>query len=383
MFLSTWRRRPILSGIAAALFLLLPQGVAQAAPEPAKIDQAVQADLSADDKATFMVRLKGEASLAAARRASTKDDKAAQVFQAKTAHAKTSQAALIKLLASQRAEFTPFWIVNAVQVTAGSKLAAAIAELPEVESLLPVRVHALPKPEAGRVEARTSAVEWNIDRVGAPRVWNELGSRGEGIVVGTIDTGADYTHPEIAAQYRGRNPDGGYDHNYNWFDPAGVCPSAAPCDNNDHGTHVMGTIAGANGIGVAPGVRWIAAKGCETDTCTDASLLAAGQWMLAPRDLNDGNPRTDLAPDIVSNSWGGRGFDPGTRRSSTRGWRRASSPCSPTATRVPRAAPAVRPGSTWPATAWAASTSTTRCTPAPARARGRTARSSRTSPPPP
>jgi hypothetical protein len=72
----------------------------------------------------------------------------------------------------------------------------------------------------------------------------------------------------------------------------------------------MGTMVGANGIGVAPGAKWIAAKGCELNTCTDASLLAAGQWILAPTDLSGRNPRPDLAPDIVNNSWGGDGFDP-------------------------------------------------------------------------
>src|SRR5690606_38278707 len=99
-------------------------------------------------------------------------------------------------------------------------------------------------------------------------------------------------------------------HDYNWFDPAGICPSAAPCDNNDHGTHVMGTMVGANGIGVAPGARWIAAKGCEFSTCTDASLLAAGQGVLAPTDANGGHPVHDLAPAKVNTAWGGAGSDP-------------------------------------------------------------------------
>ena len=40
------------------------------------------------------------------------------------------------------------------------------------------------------------------------------------------------------------------------------------------------------------------------------SLLASGQWMLAPTDLNGQNPRPDLRPDIVNNSWGGGGGDP-------------------------------------------------------------------------
>ncbi|MFI6503110.1 S8 family serine peptidase [Nonomuraea typhae] len=305
------RWRAALTGVAAALCLLLPQGVAQAAPAPDKIDQAVLADLRADDKATFWVKVKGEANLSAARRATTKDEKSAAAYKAKTALATSSQAPVRKLLAAQNVEFSPFWIVNAIHVSGASeKLAAAIADLPEVESILPVRTYALPKPEPGRPEARTAAVEWNVDRVNAPRVWDELGTKGEGIVVANIDTGADYTHPDLSAQYRGRAPNGSYDHNYNWYDPAGVCPSAAPCDNNGHGSHTMGTMVGAGGIGVAPAARWIAAKGCETNSCSELALTRAGQWIAAPTDLGGANARPDLAPDIVNNSWGGPGNDP-------------------------------------------------------------------------
>jgi subtilisin family serine protease len=81
------------------------------------------------------------------------------------------------------------------------------------------------------------------------------------------------------------------------------------CDNNGHGTHVTGTMVGDDGgsnqVGVAPRAHWIAAKGCESNSCSSSALLASGQWMLAPRDLNGQNPRADLRPHVVNNSWGG------------------------------------------------------------------------------
>ncbi|MEU4836221.1 S8 family serine peptidase [Streptosporangium sp. NPDC023615] len=307
------RRRSILIGTVTALALVLPQGVAQAAPEPDKIHKAVLAELATDDKATFWVRLKGGADLGAARRAKTRTEKAAQVYRAKTELAESSQAGLRRLLTAESAGFTPFWISNAIRVTGGAKLAEEIAKRPEVDRIEPVRVAALPKPLPGRRAAKVNATEWNIDRVNAPRVWGDLGVRGEGIVVANIDSGVRFDHPALAARYRGKKADGTVDHAHNWFDPAGVCAGTAPCDNNDHGTHTMGTMVGGDGadvIGVAPGATWIAAKGCETSTCSDASLLAAGQWVLAPTDLNGDNPRPDLAPHIVNNSWGGSGFDP-------------------------------------------------------------------------
>lgn len=67
----------------------------------------------------------------------------------------------------------------------------------------------------------------------------------------------------------------------------------------------MGTMAGRNGVGVAPGATWIAAKGCESSQCSDEYLLPAGQWILAPTDRDGQHPRPDLAPNIVNNSWGG------------------------------------------------------------------------------
>ena len=134
-------------------------------------------------------------------------------------------------------------------------------------------------------------------------------------MVANIDTGVEFDHPALVNQYRGTQGEGMYDHNYNWFDPSNICgfPSEAPCDNEGHGTHTMGTIVGDDGgdnqIGVAPGAQWIAAKGCEDFFCSFEALLSAGEWILAPTDLNGENPRPDLRPHIVNNSWGGGAGD--------------------------------------------------------------------------
>ncbi|WP_088049456.1 S8 family serine peptidase [Virgibacillus dakarensis] len=66
---------------------------------------------------------------------------------------------------------------------------------------------------------------------------------------------------------------------------------------------------GSNQIGVAPSAEWIAVKAFSAVGGTDADLLAAGEWILAPKDA-DGNPHPEMVPDIVNNSWGGgRGLD--------------------------------------------------------------------------
>ena len=75
-------------------------------------------------------------------------------------------------------------------------------------------------------------------------------------------------------------------------------------DGNDGGDDGSG-----NQIGVAPHAKWIAAKGCETNSCSENALLSSGQWIVAPTDLNGLNPRPDLRPHVVNNSWGGGSGD--------------------------------------------------------------------------
>ncbi|MGW5850237.1 S8 family serine peptidase [Streptomyces sp. NPDC055254] len=317
-------RRPLRAALAALTsVLLLPvgAGVAAAAPEPGptpsaaerKIEPELRAQLDGAAKAVFWVYLDSAADLTAAAEQPTRAAKAETVLRTKKDHAARSQAEVVKALKGADAEYTSYWIVNAVRVVGGDKLAGTLAQRPEVSRITADDKVDLPKPADGTREAAADAVEWNIDRIKAPQVWDQLGVRGEGIVVANIDSGVDYTHPAVNGKYRGRNADGTYSHAYNWFDPAGVCASAAPCDNNDHGTHTMGTMVGddggANRIGVAPGATWIAAKGCESNSCSEASLLASGQWIVAPTDASGQNPRPDLAPHVVNNSWGGSGGD--------------------------------------------------------------------------
>ncbi|MFF9978317.1 S8 family serine peptidase [Streptomyces erythrochromogenes] len=315
--------RTALAALTSVLLLPLGAGVAAAAPDPGpgapsaaerKIEPKLRAQLDGSAKAAFWVYLDSAADLTAAGKQQTRAAKAETVLRTKKDHAARSQADVIKALDGAGAEYTSYWIVNAVRVVGSEKLAGTLAQRPEVARIDADDKVDLPKPAEGKREkAVADAVEWNIDRIKAPQVWDQIGVRGEGIVVANIDSGVDHTHPAVAGQYRGKNADGSYSHAYNWFDPAGVCAGAAPCDNNDHGTHTMGTMVGDDGggnkIGVAPGAKWIAAKGCESNSCSEASLLASGQWIVAPTDLNGQNPRPDLAPHIVNNSWGGTGGD--------------------------------------------------------------------------
>ncbi len=57
-------------------------------------------------------------------------------------------------------------------------------------------------------------------------------------------------------------------------------------------------------VGVAPGAKWIGCRNMDQGNGTPARYIECMQWMLAPTDLNGGNPNPDLAPDVLGNSWG-------------------------------------------------------------------------------
>ena len=296
--------------------MLAAAGPAASATPGDKIEQSVENRLDQKGEAEFIVYFSDRADLSVASRIQDWAARGTAVADALKQTANRSQADVRASLNAAGVAYRSLWAANAIHVvSADEQLVRKIAGDGEVSAIRANHTRALPPLTPAERQAGIDAVEWGIDAISANDVWGEFGTRGEGIVVANIDTGVDYDHPALEGKYRGKT-EFGFDHNYNWFDPSAVCgnPSTAPCDNNDHGTHTMGTMVGAdpegvNQIGVAPGARWIAAKGCESNNCSDAALLASGEWILAPTDLSGANPRPDLRPNIVNNSWGGGGGD--------------------------------------------------------------------------
>lgn len=106
-----------------------------------------------------------------------------------------------------------------------------------------------------------SGSQWDMVQIHVPEA-QAVNSGSPSVVVGDIDTGLDYTHPDLAA-----NVD---------FANSVSCVSGVPNqdpaawnDDNGHGTHTAGTIAAAkNGIGivgVAPNVKIAGIKAGNAD----------------------------------------------------------------------------------------------------------------------
>jgi subtilisin family serine protease len=279
--------------------LLLAGGLLIAADPDAKIDRSLINTLAedADSTAPFFIVFGDRANLKAAYAIRDWNARGRFVTDALQQTANRSQNGVQGYLRGQKIAFTAFWVENKIYVPAGTlELARALSRRPEVAAIIPETIYKIPDPQTAPA-AGVNAIEWNITKIRADQVWTSY-TRGAGMVVANIDTGVQYTHPALATQYRGA----GGSNTGNWSDPANIC-GGAPCDNVGHGSHTMGTMLGDDGagnqIGVAPQAKWIACKGCETNSCSGSSLISCAQWVLAP------NNNSSLRPNVVNNSWGG------------------------------------------------------------------------------
>jgi hypothetical protein len=296
-----------------------------------KIEGTLLDQFTTDGSVDFIVRFSEQADLTAAYSMDW-DTRGEYVYNTLRVTAESSQANAKAILDMQGLTYQTFIAGNDLYVWGGSQMAEngllvlnELAALPEVNSIRATRTYYIDpiienKPLininwAGdllvnraltTVASSTNATpDWGIIDTKADKFWTTFGAQGEGIVVANIDTGVQWNHPALDQAFKcGTNPSDPAC----WRDPANICGGSA-CDNNGHGTHTMGTMVADDDpsltyiAGMAPNVKWIACKGCETDSCSDASLNACADWILAP----NGNPAN--RPNVVNNSWGGKGGD--------------------------------------------------------------------------
>jgi subtilisin family serine protease len=311
-------RRAVVALLALAVTTGLVMAAAPASVSASglqKVDPRVLQAVKAGKSATYWAILRQKADVSAATSIKSWSARGWYVYNKLTGAARSSQGGLRALLANQGVRYQSFWIINAIKITSKSSTLSAVAARPEVARIVADWSARIETPI--RTASSIKTVEWGIDRINAPQVWSTYNDRGENVTVANIDTGVHFTHPAVFKKYRGISTNGTtVRHDYNWWDPSHICDpqGRVPCDNNSHGTHTMGTMVGDDGagnqIGVAPNAHWIAAKGCETNSCSFNALISSGQFILAPTKTDGSMPRPDLRPNIVNNSWAGGHGDP-------------------------------------------------------------------------
>ncbi len=191
------------------------------------------------------------------------------------------QAGLLELLDRCGAQsIRPLWIVNAVSCEATPELVRLVAARPDVAYVgLDLAPAAAELQGPGPPAEPQDEIPWGVQRINAPAVW-AMGYTGQGIVVGIIDTGTDYTHPDLAGHlWTDPNyPHHGWDFENNDDDPM---------DSHGHGTMTAGFVAadGTSGsqCGVAPGAQLLLCRvRAEADPQAESQCWEAMQFCVAP-----------------------------------------------------------------------------------------------------
>ncbi|EMA64394.1 peptidase S8/S53 subtilisin kexin sedolisin [Halorubrum kocurii JCM 14978] len=239
-------------------------------PRPSPDDDAVAPGLrSANGTVEVVVRFAGDARLGADGGGAVESEDSATLSTTDLKSNAANAQADFETFAERKpgvAVEQSFWLANAMLVTVDTE-SVAIERLLDVRGV--ERVHGnfeveldsaaaaesgntpqigAPGPAAGPTSTASATgtnATYGVEMVRAPEVWETFGTRGEGATVAVFDTGIDPEHPDL-------NVSGWAE-----YDANGNLVSEGPedaYDDDGHGTHVAGTVAGGNTSGTAIGV---------------------------------------------------------------------------------------------------------------------------------
>ena len=191
-------------------------------------------------------------------------------------------------------EYESFYITNTIRVVGKGK---EIEKLSKLENVISVNKNddTSLSSEGNLFESSelASSNRWNFNKVNVDDVYDKYNIKGQGIVIGFIDSGVDYEHNELYENWLGHTE--GVE--YSWYDVFGEKAYPSDGEKSGHGTAITGISVGKR-VGIAPEAKWIAARAFKEKTSKDSDILKAAEWMLHP------GGKADKAPDIVNSSWG-------------------------------------------------------------------------------
>ena len=211
----------------------------------------------------------------------TKEQRRDFVIAERKAFCQASQAQVIDFLEGYKGDnkvtdLQSFWSFNGFSCSASAEVLAQLAERKDIALIIPDEMRPLVPANEKAHTATAKANAWHVDKINAPSVWNYNGSgyTGNGVIVGLIDTGVNYNHIDIANSMW----DGGSEfphHGYDVFNQ-----DNDPMDDQGHGTHTAGIIAGQGNAGtqtgIAPGAKIMAIKILSADGEGEATHLIQG-----------------------------------------------------------------------------------------------------------
>jgi subtilisin family serine protease len=248
----------------------------------------------------LFVVLRDQADLSGLAAIPDRDARLAASYQRLVTHAQQTQAPLRGWMDRWHLRYTPYYLVNGLLVDGGPAVRAWLSTRSDVDRvLLDPRLRPLPvavPTERGPAEPPDGSPQWNITQIRADTAWAG-GAEGQGIVVGSSDSGVDGAHPLLRNSFRGGDD--------SWLDPWNG--TTTPTDHAGHGTHTMGTVLAPDGIGVAPKAQWMGCVNLDRNAASPSRYLDCLQFMLAPYPagadpLTAGRP--ERAAHVLTNSWG-------------------------------------------------------------------------------